>query len=70
MKRWLVAVMVILAAACGAEGPQDETVPSESAAATGASQALGFTAPLVGGGQLEGGDLEGRDVVLWFWAPW
>lgn len=22
------------------------------------------------GGQLDFGTLEGRDVVLWFWAPW
>ena len=25
---------------------------------------------LVGGGQLEPGDLEAQDTVLWFWAPW
>lgn len=31
---------------------------------------LGFSAPLLAGGQLEGSSLEGRDVALWFWAPW
>jgi len=24
----------------------------------------------VAGGTLDGRDYEGRDVVLWFWAPW
>ena len=69
VNRWLVAVLVVLAVACGS-GPQAQPAPSDSAAAKAASQALGFTAPLVGCGQLEGGDLAGRDVVLWFWAPW
>lgn len=61
------------------------TTPAESAAAQPPSAAptspdqtpsvatpaaLDFNASLVGGGQIEGGDLAGRDVVLWFWAPW
>ena len=25
---------------------------------------------LAGGGQLDWNSLQGRDVVLWFWAPW
>jgi len=32
--------------------------------------ALRFTAPLVGGGEIELGTLAGRPVLLWFWAPW
>ncbi|KOX16967.1 redoxin domain-containing protein [Nocardiopsis sp. NRRL B-16309] len=31
---------------------------------------LDFTAPAVGGGDVEGADLAGDPVVLWFWAPW
>ena len=26
--------------------------------------------PLVAGGQIDIGSLEGQDTVLWFWAPW
>lgn len=32
--------------------------------------ALQFTAPLIGGGDIELGALAGRPVLLWFWAPW
>jgi hypothetical protein len=32
--------------------------------------ALRFTAPLVGGGDIEMAALAGRPVLLWFWAPW
>lgn len=32
--------------------------------------ALQFSAPLVGGGEIEMGALAGRPVLLWFWAPW
>jgi hypothetical protein len=31
---------------------------------------LDFGAPLVGGGRLEGADYAGRELALWFWAPW
>ena len=58
--------------------PAVAVVPSDTALGTAGAdgsappvaEALDFTAPLVGGGQLDGGDLAGRDVVLWFWAPW
>jgi hypothetical protein len=53
--------------------------PSASSPTTGAPAAggesvvvpaaLDFTAPLVGGGQIEMGSLAGKPVVLWFWAP-
>lgn len=33
-------------------------------------QILDFSAPLVGGGTLEGSDLAGAPVAFWFWAPW
>lgn len=45
--------------------------PSTSGAAvTDAPEALQFSAPLVGGGQIELASLAGRPVLLWFWAPW
>lgn len=48
-------------------------VPSGAATPTvlaGAAPAPFATVALVGGGQLDGGDLAGRDLALWFWAPW
>ena len=84
MNRVLAAVALVLAAACAqapdtvaerASGQPPATVterPSGQASAAAAAPvaALDFTADLVDGGQLAGGDLEGRDVVLWLWAPW
>ncbi|MEO6652348.1 MAG: hypothetical protein ABIP17_06800 [Ilumatobacteraceae bacterium] len=44
--------------------PADDSVP------TSVPAALQFSAPLVGGGDIELGALAGRPVLLWFWAPW
>jgi hypothetical protein len=33
-------------------------------------EVLRFSAPRLGGGTIEGEDYSGRDVALWFWAPW
>ena len=60
--------------------PQPESAPAESAPATPAPsassappadvpEALGFSAPLVGGGDIELAALAGRPVLLWFWSP-
>jgi hypothetical protein len=50
------------------------TVAGSTNDATGGSvavpAALQFSAPLVGGGEIELGELAGRPVLLWFWAPW
>jgi len=48
-------------------------VPSDAASpSAAASPAAGpFDAvPAVGGGQVDGAELAGRDLALWFWAPW
>jgi thiol-disulfide isomerase/thioredoxin len=49
-------------------------VPSASSDASASPSAepgpFDFTAAKVGGGELDGASLKGRDVVLWFWAPW
>lgn len=74
MKRLLV--LVVLLAACG--GPADDVAAppapatdSQTSASGGAvPAALNWSVDRLGGGQIEGGDLAGRDVVLWFWAPW
>lgn len=31
---------------------------------------LRFVAPKLGGGQVRGAEYAGRDVAIWFWAPW
>lgn len=70
-----VAVVALVAAGCGDDGDDGAGAGGEAAAddrATGSAGAgLGdLTGDLVGGGQLDANDLVGRDVVLWFWAPW
>lgn len=34
------------------------------------AEILDFTAPKLGGGQVVGTEYAGKDVALWFWAPW
>ncbi len=63
----LVSILVALAlfgVACG-----DGETATTTAAAGEATQA-GESFTTVSGGQLDLGDLEGQDTVLWFWAPW
>jgi hypothetical protein len=31
---------------------------------------LSFRAGTVDGGQLDGAELAGKPVAMWFWAPW
>ena len=57
-------------APAGTVPPSSEVAAPSDAPSADVVENLAFTADLVGGGQLEGGDLAGRDVVLWFWAPW
>ena len=74
MRRWLAA-MVVLAAACAPTAsppaqPTDVTAGASESGATAVPAALDWTVADLGGGQIVGGDLAGKDVVLWFWAPW
>lgn len=68
----LVALM-LLASCAGAESesfPREATEDSRPPAADNANL-YGFTAPRLGGGsQVTGAELQGKDVALWFWAPW
>jgi hypothetical protein len=52
------------------EGLPTPATSSDSAAPVSVPEALGFTASLVGGGDIELTTLAGRPVLLWFWAPW
>jgi hypothetical protein len=72
-RRLVTLLAVALLAACGgrADGGSATTASSgahDSAAAT-APEVLAFTAPVVGGGELDGTSLAGRPVAFWFWAP-
>ena len=52
--------------ACGADGEESQ---SQSQSASDATP-ISFTAPAVGGGEVDVADYAGRDLVLWFWSPW
>lgn len=52
------------------ETPADDTPADEAPAGTGAApEILRFSAPLVGGGELDLAAFGDRPVLLWFWAP-
>lgn len=52
----------------GGEGPAgEEATPDERVEVP---EILAFTAPAVGGGEVDGADAAGHPVALWFWAPW
>ena len=84
-RRVLPVLAATLLVACGG-GDDTTSAPTTDAAATAATTApeaastdsnatappaaLQFSAPLVGGGEIELGALAGRPVLLWFWAPW
>ena len=76
----VASAAALLLSACGAPDgdggqpePADAAAPSDAAPpadGAGAAPHLDFTAPTVGGDDVEGADYAGRPVVLWFWAPW
>jgi len=57
----ILMVVALFGAACGGD---DATATATDAALEDGT----FTT--VSGAQLDFGDLEGQDTVLWFWAPW
>ena len=58
---------VVLTGACSSEAGSPSAPDASTQTGTGV---LAFTAPLLGGGTIEGTDFAGRDVAFWFWAPW
>jgi len=54
------------------QGPttSGDTESPDGGVVADAPEALRFSAPLVGGGDIELTTLAGRPVLLWFWAPW
>lgn len=77
MRRVVVgAVLALMVAAtltgCASSSSDDDTGANE-ATTTSTTEAGGpfdFTAQTLDGGSLDGESLKGKDVVLWFWAPW
>jgi hypothetical protein len=77
-----IALLSMVAAACGSPTPAEQSVGGSSPAGRSespsqpspeespASKVLAFTAPKLGGGQVTGRDFKDSDLAIWFWAPW
>lgn len=74
----------LAAAACGGSGgdgaaPGDDAVSAPATAAANdevatpvdgaVPAALQFTAPLIGGGEIDATELAGKPTAFWFWSP-
>jgi len=66
--------LALVASACGGSGAETTTAADAPAATESATEAQTGLPQLVGdtvaGAQLDTNDLQGQDVVVWFWAPW
>ena len=71
MARRLAAVLAVaVLAGCG--GAADRRIVDgrlDRAQGRPEPEVLRFSAPIVGGGELDGSTLAGRPVAFWFWAP-
>ena len=76
LRRPVAALVVLLLLASCSGGNETEAFPrpaSEDSRPAAADNAdlFEFAAPRLGGGsQVTGSELQGKDVALWFWAPW
>ena len=76
MRVGAAALCVALFAACspepdGTAGPVTfESPKSGPSKARFGDELLDFAAPKLGGGQVVGNEFAGKDVAIWFWAPW
>jgi hypothetical protein len=73
---WL---LLLVTAACGNASTPPETQPARSGTAISPpatseapepARVLRFEAPDLARGVIRGADYAGKDVALWFWAPW
>ena len=79
---WVLAAgaLVFVATSCSASSggmasppsPTTPTIlsPQPSTPAGQLPRELAFTAPRLSGGTIRGATYAGRDLVVWFWAPW
>jgi hypothetical protein len=65
-----LAVLALAASACSQGGTSGTGGTPATSASPGVAELLDFTAPALGGGTLRGADYVGKDVAIWFWAPW
>ncbi|MEO0494908.1 MAG: hypothetical protein AAF081_15990 [Actinomycetota bacterium] len=54
----------------GSDTDDAVTVEPGSTDAANAMWPHDFVEDTVGGGLIDANDLQGQDVILWFWAPW
>jgi hypothetical protein len=85
LRRSAVAGLLVLSA-CGGSSGGDVASPDTDAGVAGSStsvapstpggsapagsELLAFTAPAIGGGEVDASIHQGRPTLLWFWAPW
>lgn len=68
--------LTLVASACssgstgGSPGSTANGPVPASPDAPASSSVLDFSAPALDGGTVSGTDYEGRDLAIWFWAPW
>lgn len=64
-------IAAVLVAGCGSDGRTAGGAESTAGSPAPSSGDLPFgTVPAVDGGTLDGAELAGQDLALWFWAPW
>ena len=72
-------MLLLIATACAGTPAVPEPSPVGSPAPTSPpvtseapepAEVLRFQAPNLAGGVLRGTDYAGKDVAMWFWAPW
>jgi len=82
----LAAIPLVLLIACGGSSDTGPSVADSDAPASGPAQTNGpsqpdspatsegldldFTAPAVEGDDIDLSTYAGKDLALWFWAPW
>ncbi len=54
----------------GADSTPVETPEALEGSDTAGAAFLSFTAPAIGGGQVDAAQYQGRPTLLWFWSPW
>lgn len=67
--------LALVSAACSDSDPDTGTDAGTNAApvsddATPIDWPHDFVGDTLDGGRIDANDLAGRDIVLWFWAPW
>jgi hypothetical protein len=66
-----LVALLLAASGCGSAPPQvPPSAGNQSPNEPQAAEVLSFEAPNLAGGVLRGADFVGKDVALWFWAPW